>query len=117
MPRWTDKMRFFPLAGRFGDTVDFANLESEFQTAEIAALVGAIAETGTEVREYGNPSCVGARCGRGGGCVLSSGGVGLFKIEQATAIDEWGGLLKVKPLTYVSTFSAGLCDVRIAQRG
>jgi hypothetical protein len=40
-----------PLAGRYGDVVDFSSLAAEFQTVEVAGLVGAIAATGAEAFE------------------------------------------------------------------
>lgn len=49
-----------PLAGRFGDIVDFSSLLSEFQTPEIAELVGAFPAAGAEAFETcGSPAEAG----------------------------------------------------------
>lgn len=43
MTRFVDNAKFLPLAGRYGDTIDFRILPVELQTLEMASIVGAIA--------------------------------------------------------------------------
>ncbi len=42
MTRWADRRGYIPAVGRYGDSVDFQNLNIELQTEEIAAIVGAL---------------------------------------------------------------------------
>jgi uncharacterized protein (DUF1501 family)/uncharacterized protein (DUF1800 family) len=41
MSRFKDRVKYFPLVGRFGDVVDFASLPTVLQTLEMALIVGA----------------------------------------------------------------------------
>ena len=55
MFRWDTKKSKFSKLGRFGDTVDFANLDTVVQTAEMAAAVGSVGTQTELVETCGSP--------------------------------------------------------------